>query len=202
MNLEPLVRAYGEIESDDPDLLHAILDRLPGGLFPEQLHRTLFQYCAERHLAPGAFLRSALKTRILAELGVSAAPAGERRINRHQCFGCALKHLASALVIAGEIKTGYATGEYALYLLGNLAEAQEQTACRAPALANRIRKLRLKIFGDGGTPELTPEAFDRLFELAADLRRLADGENGLPAPRRNCGCRGKTPSRPPDITEN
>ncbi len=193
MNLETLVRAYGEIAAGDPDPLDGILDRLPAGIFPESLRRDLAAHCAERKLAPAAFVRSVLKTRILAGLGVAAAPAGDKRINRHQCFGCALKHLASALVIAGEIQTGYDTPEYALYLLGNLAEAQEQTACRAPALANRIRKLRLGIFGDGGTPVLTPAALDRMLELAADLRRLADVGNATSTAKRHCGC-GRSPA--------
>ncbi|MGE4563761.1 MAG: hypothetical protein AB7F32_02735 [Victivallaceae bacterium] len=188
MNLETLVRAYGEITPGDSGTLDAILDRLPSGIFPESLRQSLAAHCAERKLAPAAFVRSVLKTRILAGLGVTAPPAGEKRINRHQCFGCALKHLASALVIAGEIQTGYDTPEYALYLLGNLAEAQEQIACRTPALANRIRKLRLAIFGDGGTPELTAEALKSLLELAVDVGRLADDRDAPAAVRRRCGC--------------
>lgn len=192
MNLETLVRAYGEITPGKAETLDAILDRLPAGIFPESLRQSLAAHCSERKLAPAAFVRSVLKTRILAGLGVAAPVAGDKRINRHQCFSCALKHLASALVIASEIQTGYDTPEYALYLLGNLAEAQEQIACRTPALANRIRKLRLSIFGDGGTPDLTSEALKKMLELADDVRRLAEGRET----RRHCGCgRNAAPGR-------
>ncbi len=190
MNLESLVHAYAGIDPGEPETVATALAGLPEAVFPWKSRESLLRHCSARNLPPGDFVRGVLKTRILAELG--AAPAGgDKEINRHQCFSCALKHLASALVIASEIKTGYDNREYALYLLGNLAEAQEQTARRAPTLANRIRKVRLRIFGDGGTPELTPEAFDSLLALADDVRRVADGETAPRKIRKDCGCSKK-----------
>ena len=45
-------------------------------------------------------------------------------VNQHSCVDCAIKHLASAVVIAREILTGYNTPQYRLALIGNLNEAQ------------------------------------------------------------------------------
>ncbi len=117
----------------------------------------------------------------------------EENINKHQCFSCCLKHLASALVIAGEIKTGYDTMAYHLYLLGNLAEAQEQTAVISPAIAGRIRNIRLEIFGDGGRAELTPMAIQNIITIAENLHNIIEENQSIPAlPRsKNCGCRKK-----------
>lgn len=40
-------------------------------------------------------------------------------INRHNCVQCCIKHLASAAVIAREIRNGYNTPEYRFYFIGN-----------------------------------------------------------------------------------
>ncbi len=111
-------------------------------------------------------------------------------INKHQCFSCCLKHLASAVVIAGEIQTGYNTSDYHLYLLGNLAEAQEQISLLHPDSANRIRDVRLHLFGDGGTAVITPGAISQLKNICLNLRTLIrQNKNSTAAPaKKNCGC--------------
>lgn len=121
----------------------------------------------------------------------------EQPINQHQCLSCCLKHIASALVLAGEIKTGYDTPAYHLYLLGNLAEAQEQVALRLPSLANQLRAIRLDIFGDGGTARLTPMATQRLITVAENLREIIAAESGTPAVKRKriCNCAAKIPAK-------
>ena len=45
-------------------------------------------------------------------------------VNQHSCVDCAIKHLASAVVIAREILTGYNTPQYRLALIGNLGQVQ------------------------------------------------------------------------------
>lgn len=86
----------------------------------------------------------------------------EKQINQHQCRVCALKHLSSALVIGREILNGYDTDEYHLYLLGNLAEAQEQLTMLDVESANRVRFYRLELFGANARAALTPENLRRL----------------------------------------
>lgn len=126
----------------------------------------------------------------------------EKTINRHQCFGCCLKHLASALTIAGEISTGYDTAEYHLYLLGNLAEAQEQIATRSPLMANEIRTLRLRLFAERGRARLNDAALRRLEQLARIMQRAADREAAAPpiatkTPRkRGCNCKSHAYAKP------
>ena len=118
-------------------------------------------------------------------------------VNQHSCVDCAIKHLASAVVIAREILTGYNTPQYRLTLIGNLNEAQEQLSGIDPKLANHIRSLRLKL-----APEGLELAFDQsmirrieLCALAADWRqrhglyrkapdREAVRTAALPAPRK------------------
>ena len=116
-------------------------------------------------------------------------------INKHQCLGCCLKHISSALVIAGELQTGYDNSEYHIYLLGNLAEAQEQVALTHPALANRIRNLRLKFFGSGATARLGPGARLDLLLVAENLRQaiVAEAGNSVQSitPQTKCKCHAK-----------
>ncbi|HJH05959.1 MAG TPA: glycosyltransferase [Victivallis vadensis] len=126
-------------------------------------------------------------------------------VNQHSCVDCAIKHLASAVVIAREILTGYNTPQYRLTLIGNLNEAQEQLSGIDPKLANHIRSLRLKL-----APEGLELAFDQsmirrieLCALAADWRqrhglyrkapdREAVRTAALPAPRK-CRCSKDAP---------
>ncbi len=117
------------------------------------------------------------------------------RINTHDCRHCAVKHLASAAVIAREILTGYDTPEYRLYLIGNLNEAQEQLAGIAPGTAGLVRNLRRWI-APGGL-EFTLEK-EQIRAIEA-LTRAASGEEAPPEQRpvcTPCGRRKETaPSR-------
>ncbi len=123
-------------------------------------------------------------------------------VNQHQCRACALKHLSSALAIAREITTGYDTTEYHVYLMGNLAEAQEQLALIDPGTANEIRRVRLHIFGDGARGRLNVartrmlEMLTYRFAAALPTDELPESPvdlSHLPVPKpleaRPCNCR-------------
>ncbi len=96
--------------------------------------------------------------------------------NYHQCLVCCLKHLSTALVIAGEIARGYDAEDYHLLLMGNLAEAQEQSALISPPLSNRIRDTRLSIYGNSATAVLTADLLNdirqRCLECKAEIASL------------------------------
>ncbi len=129
-------------------------------------------------------------------------------INRHTCADCALKHLASAAVIAREIQNGHDTPQYRLFLLGNLNEAQEQLAGIDPGMAGLIRTLRHQFCPEGLTPAITPHNLARLEECAGavEWRRRHGVYRGEPdeTARRmirrppvsrnsRCRCRDKAP---------
>ncbi len=120
----------------------------------------------------------------------------EETINKHQCLSCCLKHMASALVLAGEIKTGYDTSNYHMYLLGNLAEAQEQVSISRPKLANEIRNIRLDIFGDGGVANINDLILLKIRKVADNLKvAIAEMPIKVAAARsKNCNCQKRTPS--------
>ncbi len=69
-----------------------------------------------------------------------------RRMNRHDCWDCAKKHLASAIVELGELQRGYWGTDHEIYAMGNLNEASEHLYSLAPELANVMRGLRIDIF--------------------------------------------------------
>jgi len=59
---------------------------------------------------------------------------------RPTCLECAGKHLAQACVLIKETKTGYPAFRW--YVIGHLAEAEEETVRDYPTLANEIREYR------------------------------------------------------------
>lgn len=65
---------------------------------------------------------------------------------RPSCLECAGKHLAQACVLLKEVKTGYPAFKW--FVLGHLAEAEEETVRDHPAFANEIREHRVAWFVD------------------------------------------------------
>ena len=90
-------------------------------------------------------------------------------INRHNCVQCCIKHLASAAVIAREIRNGYNTPEYRFYFIGNLNEAQEQISGIDPKLSRLIRTLRLKSAPAGLDAEIADSTIRLLERIAQAL---------------------------------
>lgn len=112
-------------------------------------------------------------------------------INRHNCIQCCLKHLASAAVIAREIRNGYDTPEYRFYLIGNLNEAQEQISGIDPAISRLIRIQRLKAAPDGLRTDVTPEMIRLLEKIACSVdarhkRGLYDSRGEQPVSACRC----------------
>lgn len=189
MGISQLAAALEAVDKQDsPETIRQKLQFLSPGILPELLLRQGIAYCSERHIAHGEYWRRFLRLRLLAELGAEERGGGGR-VNFHQCLASALKHLASALVIAGEMQTGYANRRYALYLLGNLNEAQEQCAVRLPPLANRIRDFRLRLFGESGMPEWREDSFAELLDLAAALQAVVEDLRHPEKRTSGCGCR-------------
>jgi hypothetical protein len=60
---------------------------------------------------------------------------------RPTCLDCAGKHLAQACVLLKETKTGYPAFKW--FVIGHLAEAEEETVLLYPDLANEIREHRV-----------------------------------------------------------
>lgn len=107
----------------------------------------------------------------------SFLPLETQRINTHDCKDCAMKHLASAAVIAGEILNGYGDTDHEMFLLGNLNEAAEQIAGILPRISAQIRKLRLEMFPPGKAPGITRshlEDFKRIYQA------LREGKSVFP----------------------
>ncbi len=100
-----------------------------------------------------------------------------QRINTHDCRDCAMKHLASAAVIAGEILNGYEETDHEMFLLGNLNEASEQLAGILPDLSLRIRNLRIEMFPSGGKLKIMSAHLEK---MKAFYRELRDGKSVFP----------------------
>lgn len=60
---------------------------------------------------------------------------------RPTCLECAGKHLAQACELTKEMKTGYPSFHW--FVIGHLAEAEEETVRDYPELANEIREHRV-----------------------------------------------------------
>ena len=86
---------------------------------------------------------------------------------RDCCLSCCKKHIAQAIVLLCESKKGYPLHKW--LALGHLAEAEDETSCKYPAFANRIRKARIEIEEDkyeGNLLDIIEEAL--LLEFGED----------------------------------
>ncbi len=116
-------------------------------------------------------------------------------INRHNCVNCALKHLASAAVLAKELLHGYESAEYRFYLLGNLSEAQQQLSAIDPLQAEVIRTLRHALLPAGLQAQITKERLRQLETVAITVDTLQ--KNGFYQFGRPCNC--TTPREIPSL---
>lgn len=82
---------------------------------------------------------------------------------RPTCLDCAGKHLAQACVLLKETKTGYPTFRW--FVIGHLAEAEEETVRDYPELANEIREYRTEWDAD----ETTIIPFEDLLSKVEEL---------------------------------
>ena len=78
---------------------------------------------------------------------------------REACLECTMKHIAQAIVLYHEMFKGYP--EHLAYVVGHLAEAEDEILDLSPDLCNRIRKQRKLI----QIEEKPTELEDILFEV-------------------------------------
>jgi hypothetical protein len=108
-------------------------------------------------------------------------------IVRPTCLECAGKHLAQACELLKEKNTGYPMFRW--YVIGQLAEAEEETVRRYPDLANEIREYRVSWFADNSLvipfEELLAQIDDLLesaepsaMDDASETKRIDLGEPG------------------------
>jgi hypothetical protein len=92
-----------------------------------------------------------------------------------QCFDCAGKHIAKAMVLFDELQQGYE--ENAPLIIGNLALAEDHTlylGTKAAGWAEKVRDARLMFEKSGSRPP-----FDTLFIALQVLKNTAkDDDNG------------------------
>ena len=82
---------------------------------------------------------------------------------RPTCLECAGKHLAQACVLLKETKTGYPAFKW--FVIGHLAEAEEETVATYPDLANEIREHRVAWTDNDETVIPFEELFARIDDL-------------------------------------
>jgi len=102
---------------------------------------------------------------------------------RPSCLECTGKHLAQACELIKETKTGYPSFHW--YVIGHLAEAEEETVRDYPDLANEIREYRVAWTEDHKVVIPFEELFERIDAMMestpyrdadeADDYRKADG---------------------------
>lgn len=76
---------------------------------------------------------------------------------RPTCYDCVRKHLADAIKVLKEVKNGYSTKEGYLhfwYAMADLNQASEESVMEDPGLAQRIRKIRLRMTEEGDEDKL------------------------------------------------
>jgi len=74
---------------------------------------------------------------------------------RKGCYDCAIKHLGQALVLITEIRKGYP--QHFVYVIGHLAEAEDEYSAIDNEVAMDIREVRLELLRDfnfNATPAL------------------------------------------------
>ena len=82
---------------------------------------------------------------------------------RPTCLECAGKHLAQACELTKEYKTGYPSFHW--FVIGHLAEAEEETVRDYPDLANEIREYRVAWTDDHDLVVPYEELLGRIDEL-------------------------------------
>lgn len=89
---------------------------------------------------------------------------------RDNCLNCARKHLASALIIALEVRVGALDIHHKWLVIGHISEAEVELVIKWPHLALELREHR-KAYEDDG---------DYILPLMDYIRRIGD-EESLPS---------------------
>lgn len=89
---------------------------------------------------------------------------------RETCLMCVSKHLAQAIVLTIESRTGYPT--HLWLAVGHLAEAEAECVSQYHCFANKIRTVRMALSGQEGTIKDTD-----LMDLLEQARDIAEGIN-------------------------
>ena len=114
---------------------------------------------------------------------------------RPTCLECAGKHLAQACELIKEMNTGYPAFKW--YVIGHLAEAEEETVRDYPSLANEIREYRVE-WSDLQTLIIPfEELFARIDELLieeSEKQFAMDADETQKIPRIDGGAEGTEPS--------
>ena len=92
---------------------------------------------------------------------------------RPSCLDCAGKHLAQACVLLKETKTGYPAFRW--FVIGHLAEAEEETVREHPDFANEIREQRAAWSEDESVIIPFEELLARVDELLESAESSAAG---------------------------
>lgn len=91
---------------------------------------------------------------------------------RQTCLFCVSKHIAQAIILVTEARTGYPM--HIWYAVGHLAEAEAESCRDFPEIANAIRGARLGLMGDGCA--FSVESLD---SLLMEVREHAEKINGI-----------------------
>lgn len=86
------------------------------------------------------------------------------------CLDCVQKHLAQASINVTESLLGYP--EYRVYVIGHMAEAEDECVQEHLELAKAIRTARTQYWFDNKMPD-----FNVLFEMVDDEQTKEEGEN-------------------------
>ena len=84
---------------------------------------------------------------------------------RPSCFDCARKHLAQAIVLETEMRTGYP--DFKWLVIAHIAEAEAELVAASAELANELREIR-KIFEEDSNVDLP------LMPMISRISELAD----------------------------
>ena len=95
---------------------------------------------------------------------------------RPTCLSCAGKHIAQACVLMKETKTGYPMFRW--FVIGHLAEAEEETVMAHPEFAGEIREYRVAYAADQDIIIPFEVLLSRIDELLADDESSAEDDPG------------------------
>ena len=109
---------------------------------------------------------------------------------RPTCLSCTGKHLAQACVLIKEMKTGYPSFKW--FVIGHLAEAEEESVREYPDFANEVREYRTAWEDDQSVVIPFEELFSKIDELLEYDEQVAD--DGSETKRIELGAAGTEPS--------
>jgi len=87
---------------------------------------------------------------------------------REGCIECVMKHISQAIILYHEMFKGYP--EHLVYVVGHLAEAEDEVLEISEALCCRIRRQR-KLIQLGDKPEELEDILFEIYELYRNNKR-------------------------------